>query len=343
MCNCLNPISIPYTDKNTGMQIYMLVGCGRCPLCLNKRANSWTFRLQEEFKACDDAFFVTLTYDDDHLPKDNGLRRIQKFIKRFRKNNNLPKNFKYFLVSELGGDFGRLHYHMIVFNTHMNWRRLYETIERDWHQGFIRLSYLNDHRIKYCSKYALQNLKRPIVKHTWVDKISGRVRTDKVKCLNFFFMVCSKGLGLSFLTKSMVEYIRRRNDFTIDRFIKTRSGKIKKCVIPIPVYYLKKVFDENEDCYISLKNARIQYAHDELVNYNELSDYVYCQVKKYGEIKDYPEDVVNMFSRARQVVEHAKKCKFTFPPYLAELYSPTKGYSMEIKDTYKFGTIEIHF
>ncbi|UDN67885.1 replication initiator protein [robinz microvirus RP_171] len=61
------------------------------------------------------AFFFTLTYDNEHLPSGEELskRDIQLFIKRLRKRN---QGIRYFAIGEYGTEFGRPHYHAVIFN-----------------------------------------------------------------------------------------------------------------------------------------------------------------------------------------------------------------------------------
>jgi hypothetical protein len=62
--------------------------------------------------------FLTLTYDDEHLPKtEEGLptlqpRDLQLFLKRYRKV--MPK-IRFFAVGEYGDQSARPHYHLAVF------------------------------------------------------------------------------------------------------------------------------------------------------------------------------------------------------------------------------------
>ena len=44
------------------------VPCGYCPVCRKYDRESWKFRLQEEFKHSRSAWFLTVTYNDEHLP-----------------------------------------------------------------------------------------------------------------------------------------------------------------------------------------------------------------------------------------------------------------------------------
>ena len=62
------------------------VPCGRCEACRRNKAQEWSIRLLHELKYFDKASFITLTYDDDHLPKNRSLDKndFQLFFKRFR-------------------------------------------------------------------------------------------------------------------------------------------------------------------------------------------------------------------------------------------------------------------
>lgn len=65
---CLHPIRLKKVCY--GKEFTYFVPCGRCEVCLSKESNQWQIRLYEELKVCDNAIFVTLTYDSFHLPKD---------------------------------------------------------------------------------------------------------------------------------------------------------------------------------------------------------------------------------------------------------------------------------
>lgn len=60
--------------------------------------------------------FVTLTYDEDHLPSDGSLDReaFPLFMKRLRKSIE-PAKVRYFHCGEYGDSGGRPHYHALLF------------------------------------------------------------------------------------------------------------------------------------------------------------------------------------------------------------------------------------
>ena len=70
--------------------------------------------------------FVTLTYDDKHLPDDYSVnvRTLQLFFKRLRKS--LPHKIRYFACGEYGDLNLRPHYHALIFNYSPNDKILYK-------------------------------------------------------------------------------------------------------------------------------------------------------------------------------------------------------------------------
>lgn len=63
--NCQHPIRVynKYIDE------YVWVACGKCSTCLKRKQGRWTARLENERKSSLFVLFVTLTYDDKHLPR----------------------------------------------------------------------------------------------------------------------------------------------------------------------------------------------------------------------------------------------------------------------------------
>jgi hypothetical protein len=103
------------------------VPCGQCIGCRLERSRRWAVRCMHEAQMHEDNSFVTLTYSEDHLPyrQQLTLRHHQEFMKRLR--HHLPmywsdekdkwerKKIKFFHCGEYGDDFGRPHYHTLLF------------------------------------------------------------------------------------------------------------------------------------------------------------------------------------------------------------------------------------
>lgn len=113
---CLKPI---YITKGIDALVYpegIPVPCGKCVGCIIARRREWTIRLLSEVSYHDRNVFLTLTYDDDHLPSDYGLHKehLQKFYKRLRYYLG-NREIKYYGVGEYGDRTFRPHYHNIIF------------------------------------------------------------------------------------------------------------------------------------------------------------------------------------------------------------------------------------
>lgn len=98
------------------MQGLIAFGCGQCLPCRINKRRTWAHRLMlEAFKHSQSAF-VTLTYDDEHLPERGSLKpeHTKNWMKRLRKAL-APVKIRFFLVGEYGDETGRPHYHAAIF------------------------------------------------------------------------------------------------------------------------------------------------------------------------------------------------------------------------------------
>lgn len=107
---------IVFNKKDAYGDLKVTVPCGQCLGCRIDRSKAWALRCMHEVSLNSDNCFITLTYDDNHLPSGNTLVKadFQKFMKRVRKNNP-DKKIRYFHCGEYGDNSGRPHYHAIVF------------------------------------------------------------------------------------------------------------------------------------------------------------------------------------------------------------------------------------
>ena len=110
-----NPVK---EDHKTGFDpVKISTQCGKCPACRKVKANDWFVRSYFEFKNNErPSYFITLDFDDDHLPRWKGKPCfdsdiIKKFLKRLR---NEIGSFRYLYVTEFGGLLKRPHYHLML-------------------------------------------------------------------------------------------------------------------------------------------------------------------------------------------------------------------------------------
>lgn len=90
--------------------------CGRCIGCRLERSRQWAVRLVHEKRFHEESAFITLTYDEDHLPPGGSLdvKHFQDFMKRLRFRLGYTK-LRFFHAGEYGETRGRPHYHAIIF------------------------------------------------------------------------------------------------------------------------------------------------------------------------------------------------------------------------------------
>lgn len=99
------------------------IPCGRCLGCKQKRAQEWALRVVHETRYHDSSLFVTLTYDEQHLPHGGSLvpRDLQLFLKTLRKaaalgrTHIVGRRLRYIACGEYGETTFRPHYHAILF------------------------------------------------------------------------------------------------------------------------------------------------------------------------------------------------------------------------------------
>jgi len=92
------------------------IDCGRCLGCRLERARQWAIRMMHESTLHEHSIFVTLTYDDFHLPPDLSLvpDDTQTWLKRLRKLT-YPSRIRFYLCGEYGDLKKRPHYHAVLF------------------------------------------------------------------------------------------------------------------------------------------------------------------------------------------------------------------------------------
>lgn len=191
------------------------VPCGSCAECRKKKRLSWAHRISVEMMSHKESTFLTLTLDDKSLSvfKDDPKRPLKLFIDRLRKSIGFRP--RYFFVSELGDKNGRLHYHGIIFGTEKN-KIPYSVQRGKWQYGHVWLAeFCNVKTANYITKYMLKD-------------------SDNYKP----FIMCSNGIGLSYVTEGN----RRRfiNGFDFNGY--TRLGS---AWYPLHRYYIDKFMNDD--------------------------------------------------------------------------------------------------
>lgn len=143
--------------------------CGKCEGCLIERSRQWASRCIKESQNYKENCFLTLTYDNDHLPANNSLikRDLQLFIKRLRKQIS-PARVRYFGCGEYGSLGLRPHYHLILFGYdftdlifHIENNRSFtesKMLKSLWKYGFVSVGKVTFESCAYVARYVMKKL-----------------------------------------------------------------------------------------------------------------------------------------------------------------------------------------
>ncbi|QCQ84744.1 replication initiator protein [Blackfly microvirus SF02] len=152
----LNPMEIP---------------CNNCMGCKLERSRQWSIRMMHEARYHPQNCFLTLTYDNQHVPQNFGLdlRHWQLFMKKLRRS--LTQKIRFFACGEYGDENGRPHYHAIIFNydppdrvfleRSSSGEPIYssETLSRIWNHGLVSTQDVTHKSCAYVARYVTKKIK----------------------------------------------------------------------------------------------------------------------------------------------------------------------------------------
>lgn len=152
------------------------IPCGYCLLCREEQARQQAVRITHEAMMHEENAFITLTYDNQHLPPYGALRYedLVKFWKRVRKYlwKKYKKKLRYYAVGEYGDKTLRPHYHACIFGHAFTENRiiLRETpsllwwspeLSLAWGQGNnVSVGALNFETARYTASYVTKKLRQ---------------------------------------------------------------------------------------------------------------------------------------------------------------------------------------
>lgn len=253
--DCFNPRRVNLPDGSS-----QVVRCNKCLACLAYRQGGWLVRLRQEMQDSGGAYFVTLTYDDAHLPMFQPMdlkkppvpcvckKDIQKlhmdmrkrFQQGFYKDDSLVPfggktiqidlssfvHFKYYLTSELGPNGKRPHYHGLYFHLPQDPFLVENLFRTMWKKGFVMVEPAQTEAAgAYVTKYLIND---SFVPFPTEDPYYPRM-----------FSLMSKGLGKSYLENEDLMHWHR-------------SAPVQRCFHPngpsrevLPRYWKDKIFDSD--------------------------------------------------------------------------------------------------
>lgn len=175
------------------------VPCGKCDGCLLERSRQWAVRIMHEASMYEANSFVTLTYDDEHLPPGGSLDRgaWRLFMDRLRKEVGYGR-VRYYHCGEYGSITQRPHYHGILFNLSFPDAEVYtvrrglpvyrsKMLEVLWPFGLSEIGSVTFESAAYVARYVTKKLgrsgsydgrekeyctmsRRPGIGRPWLDK-----------------------------------------------------------------------------------------------------------------------------------------------------------------------------
>jgi len=176
-------------DRSTGELIarewhhdLLVLPCGQCLDCRCRHAQEWANRIMLEAQYHDKSYFITLTYDDMHVPRIRAPdgeevltlrpKDLQEFIKRLRWSQHYyhENKIRYYAVGEYGSTTHRPHYHIIVFGLVLDDLKEIgrnksgtllhdsQTIRDLWQNGLTEVDEMTWEAAAYCARYTTKKL-----------------------------------------------------------------------------------------------------------------------------------------------------------------------------------------
>jgi len=260
--------------------------CGKCKGCKLDYASQMTTRMMDEFKTFPLAMFVTLTYDDEHLPFGGTLCKndLSRFIERLRHhvdtnsdlypnrkevmmpNGKLAKPLRYYSAGEYGELEKRPHYHLIIYNLWFNdalekkknktgdWLYTSPTLTKLWGKGLCDFGKVTAESCGYTARYAQKKVYGDLAKEHYkktilVDALTGEVIEIEL-VPEFATMSTQPGLGYFYYqdTKEQIDGLDKT----------TITNKKGTKWINVPRYYNKLLQKENPEKHIEISDKRLE-------------------------------------------------------------------------------------
>ncbi len=247
--------------------------CGRCIGCRLEKAKEWAIRCVHESQMHEDNIFLTLTYDDEHLPPSGELQHqdFQKFIRALRQKTK--KKIRYYMCGEYGSPEKtyRPHYHAILFGyefpdaeyaTTRNENKVYksELLTELWTHGFAEIGTVTFQSAGYVARYILKKAKA---------NLNPFLESENFKP-EYTRMSLRPGIGESW-------YRKYKTDVFPGDYVVTPDGR----KMPAPKYYRRLLEREDPELYEKLKIARVEKARTNPDNLPaRLETREYCQNRK---------------------------------------------------------------
>lgn len=173
--------SIVFNAREAYHDLTVDLPCGQCIGCRLERSRKWAVRCLHEASLYEQNAFITLTYDDKHIPPNGSLRveDFQKFMKRLRFEFS-DRRIRYFHCGEYGESTQRPHYHACLFNFDFPdksiWKKSQENnlyrskiLERLWPEGQSTIGDVTFESAAYVARYITKKMTGPHAEEHYGD------------------------------------------------------------------------------------------------------------------------------------------------------------------------------
>lgn len=273
-------------DKNADLEAqgskyrYQLIPCKHCWACQLKYSAEWATRLTWEAQRYEHKFYITLTYNEEHLPiyeqmkyidKDGDVtiyendgtwtgclqpKDTKKFINTLRKfyERRGLTDIKYFYCGEYG-EQGRPHYHMILLGAPLDINQFYDfhvdpvhkklhwkskEIDKWWGKGFADVAEVEWNSCAYVARYCMKKIN---------TENDTRYYAEQGKYKEFIRMSRRPGIGMRYYDENKEKIYKY--DEVIQRTIKGNVSSFKP-----PKAFDKKFKEEFPEQWESIKASR---------------------------------------------------------------------------------------
>ncbi len=223
------------------------IACGKCMGCRLDKAHDMANRCMVEAKEYKHNYFLTLTYDNDHLPigsknvatiDPNHFTKFMKDLRMYYKHHYDHDGIRFYGCGEYGDKSGRPHYHIIIFNLPIydltHWKNNFggdpllisDTMNKIWKKGYVVIGDVSFESAGYVARYTMK--KQTKTKRTNYYEDNGIVE-------EFVRMSRMPGIGRAY-------YDRNRDKIYKDDGFYVLTDKGSRFVKP-PAYY-DRLYDE---------------------------------------------------------------------------------------------------
>lgn len=254
------------------------LACRNCIGCRIDKSREWAVRIMHEQSLHAENMFITLTYNDEHLPRDQGLHHdhFKDFMKRLRRwaDYNLDgRKISYYMCGEYGAKFGRPHYHAIIFNLRMPDAKKYgklwnsEILERLWGKGYTSIGNVTLQSAAYVARYIMKKVTGDQAEKHYikalVDEETGEI-VDRFEVEPEYNRMSTRpAIGKEWFKLYSKDFGENPEEQQIHI-----NGK----AFPMPSYYLRQLEAQDPKKYEQIMEARKKYASENEPTEKELEN-----------------------------------------------------------------------